>query len=216
MHPGEEMQAAPPRLMPRPLKTAVLCGAIPLVFGTSIYFAWRLTRAGWLETAGLYTIVVGLAAFVTGAIQLAAYLVEQSRTKATARRALWIQGLAVGGLLLINFPAAWIYMLSVSEIYDRYTVQVTNEGKSPVESFVVTGPGVRVEFGPIASGKTVKRHLHFGGDGTLDFTVRHGQQQSKGTLEGYVTGGLGGSKTVRVKQNGECEILNSDGTRRTP
>ena len=117
----------------------------------------------------------------------------------------------VGGLLLVNFPAAAIFTLSAINVVTRYTVRVLNESGNAIESFVVTGPGVRVELGPVAPGHRVKRHLGFSGDGSLEFTARQGQSNFRGVLDGYVTGGLGGDTTIRVLPERQIEIHNRNG-----
>jgi hypothetical protein len=123
-----------------------------------------------------------------------------------ARGTLWLQGLLIGGLLFVNFPAAAFILLSVIDISTRYTVRVYNESDQPIESLIVTGPGVHLEFGPIAPGRHTRRHVRFHGDGTLDFSVRQRDLRFGGRLEEYVTGGWGGYKTIRIRQGGEYEI----------
>ncbi len=192
--------------MPRLLKSAIVFGAVPLLVGTLIYGTWRLTRWHWLGTTGLLTLPLGLAAFLAGTIALAWHLWREWRVERTTRSPLWLQAVLVGGLLLINFPAAVFYMLSAINITTRYTVRVHNDSDRPIESLVVTGPGVRVELGPIAPGQQAQRHVHFRGDGTLDFSARQQEILFSGQLEGYVTGGLGGNRTIRVKQRGVYEL----------
>ncbi len=192
--------------MPRLLQSAIVFGAVPLLVGTLIYGTWRLTRWHWLGTAGLLTLPLGLAAFLAGTIALTWHLWREWRVGRTTRSPLWLQAVLVGGLLLINFPAAVFYMLSAINITTRYTVRVHNDSDRPIESLVVTGPGVRVELGPIAPGQQAQRHVHFRGDGTLDFSARQQEILFSGQLEGYVTGGLGGNRTIRVKQRGVYEL----------
>ncbi len=192
--------------MPRLLKSAIVFGAVPLLVGTLIYGTWLLTRWHWLGTAGLLTLPLGLAAFLAGTIALTWHLWREWRVGRTTRSPLWLQAALVGGLLLINFPAAVFYMLSAINITTRYTVRVHNDSDRPIESLVVTGPGVRVELGPIAPGQQAQRHVHFRGDGTLDFSARQQEILFSGQLEGYVTGGLGGNRTIRVKQRGVYEL----------
>ncbi len=192
--------------MPRLLKSAIVFGAVPLLVGTLIYGTWRLTRWHWLGTAGLLTLPLGLAAFLAGTIALTWHLWREWRVGRTTRSPLWLHAVLVGGLLLINFPAAVFYMLSAINITTRYTVRVHNDSDRPIESLVVTGPGVRVELGPIAPGQQAQRHVHFRGDGTLDFSARQQEILFSGQLEGYVTGGLGGNRTIRVKQRGVYEL----------
>jgi hypothetical protein len=117
-----------------------------------------------------------------------------------------LQGAIVGGLLLANFPAAAFFTLSAIDVSTRYTVRVFNDSDRPIESLVVSGPGVRVELGPIAPGQRTRRHIHFHGDGTLDFSARQQELRLSGQLEGYVTSSMGGDKSIRVRESGVYEI----------
>lgn len=188
------------------VKAAIWCGAIPLLVGTLIYGTWRFTRWDWLEKVGLFTIPVGCVIFVAGTVALLRYIWRARRAGHHSPGLLWAQGLLVGGLLLSNFPMAAFYTLSAIDVATRYTVRVHNDTDRPVESLVVTGPGVHAELGPIAPGQWVRRHFHFRGDGPLEFSARQQDSRSTGQLEGYVTGGLGGDKSIRIGLGGEYEI----------
>jgi hypothetical protein len=178
--------------MPRALHTAILCGATPLLLGSLIDTTWRFTRWPWLETAGLFLIAAGIILVTTGAAFLVRHVWREFRAARTLRPKNWFHAVMVGVLLLANFPAAAIFTLSAIHVVTRYTVRVLNESGSAIDRFVVTGPGVRVDLGPIAPGHKVEHHLGFSGDGSLDFTARQGQSDLRGVLEGYVAGGLGG------------------------
>jgi len=92
------------------------------------------------------------------------------------------------------------------DIYIRYTVRVHNAGDRPIESLIVTGPGVHVELGPIAPGEHTLRHIHFSGDGTLEFSARQQELQFGGELESYVTGNSRGDTSIRISRPGVFEI----------
>jgi hypothetical protein len=192
--------------MPRHLRLSVVLGAVPLLVGTLIYVTWRFTRRPWLEIAGMLTIPMGFVAVVAGTLALCRHLWPASgiqRPNGGTRR---LQAVLVGGLLLANFPAAAYFAESAIDISTRYTVRVHNETDRPIESLVVTGPGVRVELGPIAPGERMHRHMHFSGDGALDFSARQQELQFGGQLEGYVTGGSSGDTIIRITQPGVFEI----------
>ncbi len=191
--------------MPRLIKVAILCGAVPLLTGTLIYFAWRLTRIDGLMNAGVWTILFGLLAFVAGL----GCLFNQSWDAdgdLVARRHLRRQGAFALALLLSNFPAAAFYTCSAIDVVTHYTVDVENESDRRIESFVITGPGIRAELGPIAPGRRVQRHFQFLGDGTLDFAAQQQDVQFRGQLDGYVTSGLGGEKSIVVRPDGDYEL----------
>ncbi len=191
--------------MSRLLKCSIALGASPLIIGTLIYSTWRLSRWQWLEMMGLMTILIGLVAFLGGAVCLILHLKHYS--KATQNSP--INSLLVGALLIANFPAAIFYISSAIDISTRYTVRVYNDSDHPIESFMILGPGIETEIGPISSGQKAIQHNHPTTDGSLRFSARQHGLNFDGELEGYVTGGLGGDKTVRIKENGSFEITNN-------
>lgn len=192
--------------MSRLLKSAIALGASPLIIGTLIYFTWRITRWSWLEMMGLATLLIGIVAFFGGMICLTLHLKRQTKFNQTAQRSLIIQTLWVGGLLIVNFPVAAIYASSAIDILTRYTVRVYNDSSQAIESFVILGPNIQTEIGPIPAGKKAVQHNYPKGDGCLRFTARQGQSCFDGELEGYVTGNSSGDKTVRVSSKGIYKI----------
>jgi hypothetical protein len=192
--------------MPRLLKFAAVLGVSPLLVGSLIYGVWRVTRWHWLETAGLFTVVLGSAAFVAGMIALVLHVLREGKDGRMARSRLWPKGVLVGGVLLANFPAAFFFILSAIDVSARYTLRLHNDSDRPIESLVVTGPGVRLEFGPIAPGRDLRWLLHFAGEGPLDFSARQSGFLFGGQLDGYVTTGSGGEKSIRVRRGAEYEI----------
>ena len=109
-------------------------------------------------------------------------------------------------LLIVNFPVAVLIIHSVIDVGTRYTVSVINERSGPIQSLIITAPGVRVELGPISSNGRARKHLRFSGDGSLEFEAHFEQSKTNGVVEEYVTPNLGGAKTVRVKNDGHVEI----------
>jgi hypothetical protein len=192
--------------MSRLLKSSIALGASPLIIGTLIYFTWRLTRWSWLEMMGLATLLIGIVAFFAGMICLILHLKHQSKSNQTAQRTLIIRTLLVGGLLIVNFPVAAIYASSAIDISTRYTVRVYNDSFHAIESFVILGPNIQTEMGPIPAGKKAVQHNYPKGDGCLRFTARQGQVCFDGELEGYVTGNSSGDKNVRVSSKGIYKI----------
>lgn len=192
--------------MPLLLRIAIILGAVPLIIGTLIYGTWRFTHSQWLESAGLITIAGGMVAFLSGTVLLLIHLWRELRVRQTDRRFVWIRAATVGSLLLINFPVAAFYVLSAINVATRYTVCFYNDSRQPVQSLIITGPGIRVDMGAIAPGGRARQHLQFRGDGSLDFSVRQQEKQFSGQVDGYVTHGLGGNKEVRLKDGGVFEV----------
>ena len=100
------------RNAPRPgeaaYRTAVFCGAFPLVLGVSILVGFYTTAQVVLALAGLGTILLGCLMFLIGMGALIGYWRACIRADGRLSRRnslrVWLTLL----LLLINFPAAWI------------------------------------------------------------------------------------------------------------
>ena len=195
--------------MPRLIKVAIVCGAVPLLAGTLIYVTWLFTRWDPLMAAGFVTICAGLVAFLIGSLCLLLEFFDFAADPAERRQFRRHRFFALG-LLLINFPAAMFYMLSAIHVRALYTVQVHNDSDRPIESLVVTGPGLRAELGPIPAGGRAHRNWRFESEGTLDFTARQQEVQFSGELDPYVTNSWGGERTIRVTQKGIYQVEPAD------
>ena len=192
--------------MPTLLRVAILCGVTPLITGFAIYVSWRQSRSEWLISAGFVNIAVGLVLFVSGVICLSMRSTritsggpDVHRRLSNFRKLAWV-------LLIVNFPAALLIALSVIDVQTRYTVTVINESSRPIQSLLLKGPGVSVEAGSISPKKSLRKHLQFSGDGSLDFEIRSEQSKTNGVVEDYVTGGLGGAKTIRINGDGSIKL----------
>lgn len=192
--------------MPRPLKSAILCGALPLLFGILIYAFWRMTRSDWLMTAGMINIAFGLVMSLGGAACLSMRSANGSSDDAVVRRKISMVRKLAWMLLIANFPAALLIIASVIDVKSRYEITVTNGSSNRIESFTVSGPGVSVEFAPIPVGGSITKRLRFSADGSLDFQTRAGQVRTNGVIDGYVTPNLGAAKEVRIKPDGGIEL----------
>jgi hypothetical protein len=146
---------------------------------------------------GLLNILMGLFLFLVGISSLLRYQSIKGDD--------W-RGLLVGGLLFLNFPLAAFYLLSAVAHMSDCMVQIVNESGAPVESFVIKGPGVDVEAGPIRLGGRARRFLSFHGDGTLDYSLRQQELDLGGQLSEYVTGGMVGELSVNIKPGGKVEV----------
>lgn len=196
--------------MSRLLRSAIALGATPLILGSLIYWTWRMTRWSFLEMMGLATLLLGFIAFLIGATCLMLYIRKETRNGNTPQRSLIVRALLVGGLLVLNFPAAAFYTGSAIKIYTQYTVEISNDSQQPIERLTITGPGITVNLDPIPPGKTLRQYLQFKGDGPLEFSGTQRETKFSGTLDPYVTGSLGGHKILRVKSNGLYEIEAQD------
>src|SRR5437773_2930664 len=110
--------------MNRAYRVAVICGALPLVVGVSIFLLWLITGWDWLMMAGIFTLYGGVAIFVIGAVALARFCWLACRTPEQPRRRLWPSTLGCATLLLSNFAVAGGFTATVIVIETRYTVIV--------------------------------------------------------------------------------------------
>lgn len=191
-------------------KLAIALGAVPLLTGALIYGAWRLTRLDWLMFAGMLTIIAGIPAFFAGLMALVSHMIHERKVERYSGSRLWLHGVLIGCLLFMNFPAAAYFTISAIEVMERYTFSVRNESNHTIESLVVTGPGIELELGPIVPGQRVQQHFQIVHDGSLVFAARQQELQFGGELEGYVTNGVGGNKSIRVIKRGQFEIQADD------
>jgi hypothetical protein len=97
-------------------RTAILCGACPLVTGVAIFLLWLVTRWDLLMVIGMLVIPAGFLSFLAGSGALSGYLSEARRASELSRRTARRRALGAGLLLLVNFPAAYGIILAVSAI----------------------------------------------------------------------------------------------------
>lgn len=191
--------------LPRLLKTAFLCGALPLFIGTLIFVFWLLTRWGELMAAGVLIIILGLIWFVIGVICVIVHLLRSGGPEAAPSQG-WKPALILS-LLLANFPVVYFYLNTVDELLTRYTVVVINDSQQPIESlFIKTGgQHTLAEFKPIASGQSAKRHFSVSGT-PLDFTARQNQSGFGGSVDSYAFSDGKQGKIIRIKSPGTYEL----------
>lgn len=184
--------------MTKSLKAAIVCGIAPLVTGLCVYLVWRITRIDGLMLVGLWTVGVGVVAFLAGITFLAIHNFWPARDS-VARPG---QSLAVSALLCLNFPVAALCFWSALDISTRYTLTVVNEGTQTVTDFEIKGAGIAHKFSAIVPGESVREHFHPNADGRLNFTAKQGVLPMAGCIEDYTTGGLGGEKIIRINPGG--------------
>jgi hypothetical protein len=187
-------------------RISLWCGALPLAGGVSIFVLWYLTRAEFLAQAGLALLRSGWMFIVVGLISLLLHLRGEYEPGAASRRRLVRQGLLSGGLLLANFPAAAAILVTAAWVATTYTVRVQNQSGVTVSRCRLAGGGVWTELGTLRSGESVVRRLWFSEDGALVLQADLGYRALAGTVESYVTGGLGGDATVTIQPSGAIQV----------
>ena len=180
------------------MSIATVCGALPLATGTLIYLCWRVTRWDWLIGAGLILIAVGLVLFFVGAVSLLAGATRDVHRGSIPGQRWRRQVAAAGCLLLLNFPAAVFYLYSAEDVMTRTTIDVINDSNTAIESFVLEGPGIQKEVGPLAAGQHVRRYLQFRGAEICSFVAKEQGIEFHGVIDGYVCSSIGGQATIRV------------------
>jgi len=184
------------------LKAAVLCGVAPLVLGTVIFFAWVLTRADWLTTAGVLTILAGSWAVTFGSVFLVGHLWRSRRSRTVPGRRLVWQAIAVVALYVANFIGAGAAIWGVIAIETRYTVSITNRSEAPLEFARIEGGGLDIRFGTIAPGETVKHSMWIEQDGELVLKGTHGTEEIDATIDVLVMERFGEDKIVVLEADG--------------
>ena len=187
----------------RLLTIAKLCGALPLIVGATIFGLWVWTRSDGLMFAGLFTIYAGLASFALGALSLLAFVRASRKSAEISRPLVWRSTLKVGALLLSNFPAAIAIVVAAVCIETRYTVTILNEAGSSATDVRIHGGGCEISIGSVSPHARTSRSFWVQHDDSLELSLKLNGQERTHTIEGYITNGQGGSKTVTIDQNEE-------------
>jgi hypothetical protein len=194
--------------MNRLYQLAIVCGALPLLTGISIFVLWVITKKPWLTEAGLYTLSGGAALLLIGAVALACFCWNAFRKPNTPSRRLWLATLACAGLLLSNFPVAGGIILAVLHLESRYVVVVHNASPLPLTKVRVVGGGCERDFGTIRPGRQAQRTHWIKQDGHLKFHAVQGPKTHDQLIDEYITPGLGGRTTVTANPDNTLSVSN--------
>ncbi|MFI5403179.1 MAG: hypothetical protein ACHQ1G_09595 [Planctomycetota bacterium] len=96
-------------------RLALLCGALPLVVGVSVFLLWLVTRADGLMLLGFFVLCGGLAFFAVGVLALGRFCWLAFREPQLPAR-FWAATIACALLLLSNFPVAGAIIYAVDAI----------------------------------------------------------------------------------------------------
>jgi hypothetical protein len=194
--------------MSRAYKVAVACGTIPLVFGISLFLVWLITRQDILLGAGVFAAYGCLGIFAVGLLALVYFFWAGSRTPGVDRSHLRRKTIACGVLLFSNLPVGAAVGAATFALVTRYTVVVENATSVSLEDARVFGGGCDESFGSILPGERAQQSLWFKTDGVLVFTGRLQNTVYEETVEGYVTGAMGGHVTVTINPDGTITLSN--------
>ena len=195
--------------MNRAYRVALISGALPLLVGVSLFTLWIITRWDWLIMAGVFALYGGVAIFCVGAVALARFCWLAFSTPELPRRRLWISTLGCAALLLSNFAVAGCITVTAIVIETRYTVIVHNASEQPLSGVRVFGGGCEVDFGTIPPDGVVRRSSWIQHDGELEFRALRGATTYKKTIDGYVTGNMGGNLTVTINPDDTISVANN-------
>ena len=129
-----------------------------------------------LELAGIWTIGIGIWLFLLGSLVL---LSEFVFSKSSRRN--WARKLAIGILLLANFPAALFFVESAVEVSNRtrYLIEVVNNTEHDIASFLVISDKGKKTLGPIAVGSSAKTEIQVSRNDCLSQIVTSSKAEIK-------------------------------------
>lgn len=187
-------------------RTAIACGAAPLLIGVSIFLLWIITRWDWLMLAGVATLYGGVAAFFIGALAIASFSWIASRSPGGPQPRQSRRILACGLLLVSNFPVAGGVIAAVIAIETRYVVIVQNNSQQVLSGIRLSGGGCAAEIGTLKPGSTARRAFWIQREGSLEFRALKGTSALAHTIDPYVCRDGGGQKTVIISSDESISV----------
>lgn len=182
---------------------ALFCGLEPLLLGVVIFVTWLVTRARWLEFAGLINMMIGSCLVWVGLICLGVYAHKsrQQQLRGYVRRCL----LALG-IMLVNYPVAITFILIAEHLISESTAQVENRSGLLVEDFRLTEREKEYQMGDIEPGTRIERKFHFRHEGAVNYSFVLDHTPHSGIMFGYVTSGIGVTAVMIIDESGRVEV----------
>ena len=109
-------------------------------------------------------------------------------------------------ILGIAISATALAALSCAPAGASYTVRIVNQDSLPLDSVVVDGGGVRVEFGSVLPGREAQRTFVVRQDALLHLSALRGERPVRVVLGGYASRGPGGHVEVLVTMGGDLDV----------
>lgn len=176
-------------------RASLYCALIPFFIGLAIYIAWYLSRAGWLELAGVYNIWLGLLLFGLGLGCLVVYVVKARRSGAPRY---WKRAGVALMLLLVNFPFTMILLSSVFYQMGTSTLIIDNQTSSVISQLSLTQREKVYSLDDVAPNSRLKEDFHFPYEGSVDYAFELDGVRQSGIAFGYVTFWLGSAVEMKV------------------
>lgn len=171
-----------------------LCWLVPLFIGLSIFISWLIVRNNFLAILGIFTIYLGILAFVIG-IFLCIFELTKIRNDTAHNRRIISYAL----LLVINIPIALLLAYSAFLIETAYTITIINKSNYSIKDCVVKGGGVSKNIGSIPSGNKESITFWVKEDGSLSLIYKISNDEKKIPFNEYVTHSTGGKRVIEVK-----------------
>jgi hypothetical protein len=189
------------------LKVAWFLGAAPLMMGVLIFLLWVQVRAHILVIAGLIVSIAGPFCILAATVCLTTYLRRMRKSQEVPGAVLTRQTVALVILFIANFVVAGGCFFGAIAVDTCYCVSVTNQSPQPLESARLSyGSRPPIQIGVIAPGSTVTKHFWVDQDGTLVFNATSGAATIAVTVDGYVTGNMGGRKEVVIDASNNATV----------
>jgi len=196
--------------MNRSYRIALVCGALPLVTGISIFLLWLLTRWQWLMIAGFITVIGGIALFLTGVVMLANYCWIAFRTPGLSKRRVWWLSAGSTVLLFSNFVAAGGIIRIVIGLETRYVVSVRNDSSQPLMNVMLTGGGCDIRFGTVPSGGFEVCSAWIPNEGKLEFRATGPSGEQTQILNRHAADEVPGNFVVTISASGKVSGVNEN------
>ncbi len=187
-------------------RSSIFFGVAPLIIGTCVFALWYFTKVDMLVLVGIYTIIGGLISVLVAAFCLAIYIYQEMRRK-TSAKTLFQKGLLSGGVIVVNFPLAFILAFTAITMITSYSLTIRNDSSSTVSKIAITAPGVNRIVERVWPNDEATQRFKFKSDGVLQFSATQNENEFGGIIEGYVTSGMGGESIIVIKDNGKYEVI---------
>jgi hypothetical protein len=187
-------------------RNALHCWGWPLVLGIATALLWWATAWDWLMLAGMLVFYMGIGCCCYGYACLFQYWQEETKQPNASRKR--IRMAALGGIILLssNFVVAFGVMACVAATRSCFVVEVSNASHQMLTDVKASGGGCEIAFGEIVPGGSAKRRFWIQTDGQLLLKGMMANAPFQIVIEGYVTNGIGGSKTVAFREDGTIAV----------
>lgn len=191
----------------RPYALSLFFGALPLALGIATFGAWVGSRSELWVAVGLG--IMGLGVLIVPVAILCLVLGFDRFRKEARLTTVGIAWRVLGslGLILVNFPAAFGFVIAAILLEERCVVVLTNETAFEARDGSLSWPGDEVRVKLWAPGESQHFAFWCDGEGPIEMSVGDlGGQQLDFTIEESTGSGLGGRWDVRLIEGEEPRV----------